>query len=446
MSNLTDREYQFWMTRHINREHCWIVLARIGEMISHEGRKIYHDNEELSAEFELELKQDTLEYVFIADMNNKSMLVFATDKGGNYYVIRNSFNTKTKQLDSKIHIASTFKGGLALLTKQELKRYGIKSTPSLSTNDSDELKDTVCVDFIHQNAEQQKDLWRKFVRGAKDQKLDLSGFQTVEHDILVSAKPNKKINTLILYQNNRITTFEWVAKIIPNVRTISVWLSNTFNDDVVKNLVDNVPLIQEFEAHHCYAVTGRCLIDLLRLKLLNKLMLDNATLKCQENTFGTVIKDDEWSGIMCESLSLALINSDNFTPDFADYLLKSCPNMAHLVISDKVLEKLHQSTLSGHEKDEIVFQSFHDKGRGFKRFKTVKFINLIRNKVNPKPFSDSMLKIIEAKRQLKKNEQLSDSTNNESHNKEERHAATNTGNHSTSATYDAGTTQSSNAS
>lgn len=412
----TDREFQFWMTRHINREHCWIVVARIGEMLSHEGRKIFRGGKEMPAEYELELKQDTLDYVYIADMSNESMLIFVTDKGGSYYVIRNTFDTKTKNVNSTIHVASSFREGLSLFTKAELKRYGIKTTPKLTTKDIEALEGVVCIDLVHKTPQEQKELWRKFVRSA-DEKLDLSGFQTIDSEILSSAKTNKNVDTLILYQNSRITTFEWVTKILPNVKTVAIWLSNTFDNDAVKNLVDNVPLIQEFEIHHCYAVTGRCLLDLLRLKLLNKLMIDNSTLKCQENTFGTVIKDDEWKTLRCDSLILALINSDNFTPDFGDYLLKACPNLSRIVVSDRVLEKLHQSTLSGHEKDEVIFQSFQDKGRGFKRFKTVKFINLIRNKVDSKPFSDSMLKIIE-KQQLKKNEQLLDSTN-ESHNKEE---------------------------
>ena len=42
---LTDREYQYWLTRHCPRELCWVVAARLGEMISHENTKLFPNQE-----------------------------------------------------------------------------------------------------------------------------------------------------------------------------------------------------------------------------------------------------------------------------------------------------------------------------------------------------------------------------------------------------------------
>jgi len=424
MSN-KDRELQYWITKHINRELCWVTIARIGEMISHEKREIYNGNTlALDTDSVMDLSQDTLEYVYISDIDSAKIFVFVTSTSGKYYIIRNTRTiTKIKkeqdgkeveenvaELTSKIYVANSFSNAIKLFTSKELKKYGLKS-PKFTQKDNIALNGIVCVDFIHKTIEEQKALWKKYLLTVNEV-LDLSGFQMLTHEIVASSKVNKSVHTLILYQNTKMLEFEWIKTIIPNVKTVAVWLSNTFDNNVVANLVDNVPLLNEFEIHQCYNLDSRVLIDILKLKLLDKLIIDNITLKCQESIHNTLITDEEWKTIFCDSLTFILINSDNFTVDFTDYLLKACPNIKRMIVSDGLIKKLHESTLDGISTETLIFQSFKNKEYGFKRCKTVKFFNLIKSKANKQPFSDSMLKIIEAKKKEKeKKEQEKENEN-----------------------------------
>ena len=138
------------------------------------------------------------------------------------------------------------------------------------------------------------------------------------------------------------------------------------------------------------------------MPMLNEIILDNPSMSCQPNTFKTVLSEEEWSEMSNDSVEVILINSNNMTVDFAYYLTQSFHSLGRLVITQYLIEKMHKSTTSGYDDDELIFQAFQNVNNGFKRRKTVKFFNLLRDKINKNLYSDSMLKIMKSKNQNKK--------------------------------------------
>ena len=123
-------------------------------------------------------------------------------------------------------------------------------------------------------------------------------------------------------------------------------------------------------------------------------MFDNPRLSCQENTFTTVIGPNEWSEMSNTSLELLMINSDNLTLDFISYLLSSFNIVNRFVIAMAVLEKVRNDMHPGYERESITFQTFEDSKIGFKINKSIKFSNLLKDRYNDEPFSESMMRVI----------------------------------------------------
>lgn len=390
-TTLSDRELKFWVTRQVDRKHCWIVVARLGEIISHEGVSVVGG--------ELTLTQDTLEYVYIAEIHEESLLAVVQDNLS-YYIIRNKKTDKTGAgtVSSRIVVCKSFREALLGLNSTEQKRLNIRKVPASAFTEPQQkcLEGVIGIDFIGKSIEEQTNLWKKFVRQQTTDTMDLSGFLLISQEIMATAKPNKGVSKLIFYQNNKLTNFEWLSVVLPNLKTISIWYGNMLQNEHLATLPVS---LQELELHHCYQLTGRCLLHLLipKMSSLSKLVLDNPIMHCQENTFTTVITPAEWSTLRNPGLTLLMLNSDGLTPDFTYYILASCPMLQRFIVADLVVDKLFKQTISGYDKEEIIFQSFMNVNKGFKRSREVKFTDLLKDKFEANQFSESMLKIIGSK-------------------------------------------------
>ena len=70
---LNEREYKYWITKNCDRRNCWIVVARLGDMINHVETKVYHEDTEIPRE-ELTLVHEGLEYVYLVDFSQDRLI------------------------------------------------------------------------------------------------------------------------------------------------------------------------------------------------------------------------------------------------------------------------------------------------------------------------------------------------------------------------------------
>ena len=167
------------------------------------------------------------------------------------------------------------------------------------------------------------------------------------------------IKTIVMCQNVNINSYEWI-KSFPNAKILSIWYSNTLSERVIKEIVSYLPKLESLEFHSCFNITGRCLIHISKLKLLNKLIIDYPRISCSQNIFSTIISPKDWEQIDNSSLELLMINTDNLTMNFVHYITKSFKNLSRFMMSQAVLQNVHTNMYSGFEKESIIFQSFEN--------------------------------------------------------------------------------------
>ena len=412
-SSLNDREYKYWITKNCLRTQCWIAIARIDDILSHKDLTLYHNSESIKIdrdeERQLNINREALgfgklTYVYTVKLDKARFSALLSDET-RYYCIDNvlveseqsesSYYKSTIYIIDKIdkicqNIPSSLRSRLCLVKPQKAK---------LRNRDILALKQIVSVDFIGRNDNQQQFLWNKYLeQSISSGTLDLSGLLMISSDNLIFSQESERkaalhIKTIILYQNNKIKSFDWLAQ-FPNVKTLSIWYFNTLGDNDINQIVNSTPKLESFELHSCFNVTGRCLIPISRLNLLNRLMLDNPRMCCQENTYTTVIGPKEWAKLSNHSLELIMINSDNVTLDFVSYLLTHFKGLTRMVLGLIVLNKIQSNMSNGYEKESVVFQAFENPKNGFKLHKTVRFTNLLKDQYDDEPYSKSMLEVI----------------------------------------------------
>ena len=414
---LSDREYKYWITRNCARAHSWVVVARFGEIISHDNKTLI-DCQRRAVDWQLDTNK--LDYVYAADLTPKSLLS-VIESDNKYYLIKNINNTDTgtekdaastektdagtkaaedvrtdygtKPFESTICVGSSLDEIVSFMNAADRKRLKIKKRTyvALSTKEKKELKGVVNIDFIGKSIIEQKRLWETFFTGCTDGILDLSGFYLLDPRIMRGVTQNTHIITVILYQNNKITNFEWLTR-IPKLKTLSIWYSNMLENEHLEKLILYAPHIQELELHHCYMLDGKILLPLSKLRLLSKLMFDNRAMIFQKNSFYTVLSVKEWEQIDNSGLELLLIDSENLTPDVTQQILLRFKKINHLIVSETVTKALYDNTLSGYETDKIIIQSKDNPKHAFIRYRTLKFLDLLCNRMEMNAYSDSMMK------------------------------------------------------
>lgn len=426
---ITEREYKYWLTRHCPREFCWVVAARLGEMISHADTKSFDSNRKPIDS--ISLTHESLEYIYFAVVDNNKLLTLVEDPSG-YYLIENDKeeieqvrddeqgvaeiadnnitaeitapNNDTEEdeikIASSIHYSKTLSGILNTLSRGKQKQLGIKKREKCKIRPSEAtiLKGPVHIDFINKSHEEKQQLWDTYISKLEGT-LDLSGFHTLDVNIIRnSAVVNTRITDIIIYQNINLYELDWLSK-FPRVTLLSIWFINMLENNHLTALKSYVKhsLLDTIEIHHCYQVTGRCLIDLLELPLISKIIIDNEQFACQDNPFSTVIKRAEWDKISNNSLEFIMINSCNLTLDFINYIQQRCTSLKKFVMNDIILDKFYKNSHSGHEEEKITFQSCSNTSRGFTRQRDVKVYGLLCSQVDDNVFSTSMLNLIKKK-------------------------------------------------
>lgn len=395
---ITDREYKHWITRRCERHNCWLVVAKLGDMISHTDTTIIGPDETVVAHKDLPLTHDTLEYVYLVNFTEDRLITLVQDKQF-YYLIDNTEYVSeegVKDHRSKILYDTSIKKLVGRMSGSLRKKIGLLHIDKIKLKQTErkQLEGVVPIDFICKPHPAQVKLFRDYVN-QDTRRVDLSGLFILEpkviEDAAVWGKKDFGHEEVVLYQNNRFHKFGWL-KHFPNIKTLTLWYLNQVKDEDIELLVESAPNLNALEFHYCFQLTGRCIIPVSKLQHLDKLILNNERCELQELTYETVITDAEWTTISNTSLTLVLIDSQNLTLDFIDLFLKSFKVVQHFIMNEIVLEKLQKNSADGckDREDPITFHSVKDTKVGFKRYRDVKIYDQVRNKCG-NVFSDAML-------------------------------------------------------
>ena len=410
---LNDREYRYWLTKNCERHNCWVVVAKLGEMLLHKETTYTGPSGPVDS---IPLHHDALKYVYLAHFEEDRVTTIVQDD--QYYYLIDNQKTKTatvaepraepesgadaeqeqKEYDlytSDIKFHTDIKGLISMMSGGQRKRLKIQLSKKakLKAKDVSALNGVTYIDFINKTHEEQVELWKTYMKQQKDH-IDLSGFFLLEPQVLIDAGVKGSQDQIIINQNNRFYNFEWL-KLFPKLKVLSIWYVNMLQDEHVGQIAKTAPNLNTLELHNCYQVTGRALIPLFGMHLMEKLIFNNEKCSLQESGLETVITDEEWMQINNASLNILLIDSHNLTLDFIDLVLKRITGLKHFIMNEIILEKLRKNSASGCDDDRepVTFHSASNLQSGFKRYRHVKVYDQVRNKCG-NMFSDAMLKII----------------------------------------------------
>jgi len=401
---ITEREYKHWITRNCDRRNCWLVVAKLGDMISHIDTTVKGPDHTLVAHEDLPLTHDTLEYVYFVNFTEHRLITLVQDKQF-YYLIDNTEYIRKEEdgeiMDhrSEIMYDTSIQNLIRRMTGSVRKKVGLKHIDKvkLSQTERKQLDGVVPVDFIAKPHPVQVKLFRDYVK-QDTRRVDLSGLYILEPKVIEDAaiwgKKDYEHEEVVLYQNNRFHKFGWL-KHFPKIKTLTLWYLNQVQDEDIELMVESAPHLNTLEFHYCFQLTGRCIIPVSGLLSLDKFILNNEKCGLQELTYETVITDTEWAAISNTSLTLVLIDSQNLTLDFIDLFLKSFKTVEHFIMNELVLDKLQKNSVDGckDREEPVTFHSVKDTKVGFKRYRDVKIYDQVRNKTG-NVFSDAMLQKI----------------------------------------------------
>ena len=388
---LTEREYRYWITQNCPRNHCWIVAARLGEMIAHSGKKVYGQD---GSECELRLTHDTLKYVYFAHFDKNRVITLVQDSD-TYYLIDNEQAEDGGAVKSTIYCGATLSRVLEHVTGARKKAIGLKPRDKATLSDKQRraLRGVTYIDFINASKDEQLSLWEKYTteqQGGRDTRLDLSGFTMLTDEILDSQP--LRYQEVVLYQNNSIRTFTWLSR-VAGLKTLSIWFNNGLRDADIENIAASAPGLEAFEVHSCMSLTGRMLLPLSKMASLNKLIINNVECAWQEKSYETVISDEEWGAVSNSALRILLIDSYNLTLDVIAFILRGFKDLTNFIMCPQMLQKLRQNSAAGYMDEKVTFHSAENYQDCFTLRRDVRVYDLVRSKCGNK-FSESMLRKI----------------------------------------------------
>ena len=416
------REYKYWIALHGDRKYCWIIYDKLDEMLDDAGDAGGTEgtegaegaggaggaegaNADSAGDIIYDLKglpkptKDTLEHVYLVDFSDER-IISVVQATGNYYLIDLKNKGEKSAVMGRMSLGGLVKDlGGSLRKKLKLK---LRTKAKLRPNAVKQLAGVVSTDFIDASHSEQVKLFRKYA--ARDEhRLDLSGLHLLEPSVMLEAGGMGAAfhhKEIVLFQNIKVIDFEWL-QYFPNCNLMSVWYSNDLEDEHVQSLATHGKALDTVEFHYCQGLTGRVLMPLSTLPVLDKLIINYNQCVLQESLHETVITEEEWKSMENNTLSLLLLNSHNLTLDFIDYVLRSFTTMTRFVMDEKVLQKLEKNSADGlKDKEEpITFCSVQDIKTGFKRYRDVHVYDLVKNK-GACTISDSMMNVIKQQREL----------------------------------------------
>jgi hypothetical protein len=385
---MTDvREYLYWIGKNCSKAQLNVIYDNICAMTSHDGLTLSgpsgSDSPKLGEDF-------TLKYVFLSKFaeNRASAMVY---DGSFYYIIDNTMIDEV--IKSSIWYHSCPISLVDGLPEDLFKYLGLKTVKqalaNLSKKDREALDSVLPLDFVLASVDKRQEVWNSWVKTLTSV-MDLSSFTDIEPSLI--CEQLSQIQTLVLNRNEQLTkSLSWLVN-LPNLTVLTVW-DAPISDDALVDIHKYADKLKIVEFHYCPYLTGRALLSLTKLPIIDKIVIDNVQCKLQETTFETVITDREWSTVKADTLTTLFVNSGNLTLDFIDFCLKRFTGLTNFIMHDLMLQKLEKNARSGHSDRKITFHSSTNIDSGFYRYADVKISDLVRFKIGP-AFSEAMLRKI----------------------------------------------------
>src|SRR3989338_6447798 len=426
-----DRQLKYLVSRDAVAGNVWIALQHLDEMILSPHRRCFDVDADVNTQV-AQFIPSQLRYIYSIFLTTSNVLMIFEDQTDYFYLIRNQIREVAQPpiveglekdrgliqiLNSEIRRSSRLTTILASLTSAEKKLLNLRGLKMRST-DQRLLNLPQGFDFGH--GDQDACVWREWIKNSQTMEffqntLNLANAQILNGEFLWEHSPvSPLIKEISLYQNVMITSWKWLQR-FPNLETLNCTFCTQLSNKSIGQICQFVPRLRHLNLTQCPELSLELFIPVLRHSSLETIWIERATFLCQTNPYRNLILPGVWKQLESRTLKKICITSDNLTADVLVDLMNACPNLEHLVMSQKLLEsRVGPNLIEGSDDSTIKFQAYDNSKVGISLKKPVKIRQLLRDRYEEAKYSESMLQKI---KQLEQRsdvvpESLDHSTNN----------------------------------
>lgn len=366
-----------WMFFNCPKDFSWII---------------YNNISDITKNSEYQLKTEDLIYVHAVYITQKELISLIETSNG-FYFIHNLNQTDQQEVSTSVVKFDSLEKSLDGMTKTEKNLMGIKKSSLRKMTQEQKKRDVFPWDYL-QTDDVSSLLSREL--NVETGVLDLSYNFNVTSEHLFQWESKYFVRTLNLHTCCQIKDFKWLsANWIKDIETVNFINMSQITNRNMEFVVHKMEGLKELGIHLCPQVNIRVILGTLKLNRLERLHLNDVNMNCQPNQYSGLIKEEEWELFRNRSCQRLLINSKKISLDIIDYLAKSCLALNDLIIDHEKYKYFKENLLNDHDpncEDGInIISTEQVKIRVPRDFKVK---NLLKHRYS-KPFSDSMLKVME---------------------------------------------------
>lgn len=397
-----------WMFYRCPKKDSWIVAKHLNEILK--DTNYYPStryNETTGIKPVLDLKLDDILYIHSVYMTD-TWLICVLETNDAFYMIDN--RKKNNKIDSKTIRYRSLAELVSNIEPSQAEVLGLKSIANMS-EELDEMKmdensngdiGSKVYPFEYGQLEDRRynELMNRQVRFTGGD-LDLSWNFSVTSEVLNAWIPDIEVKSITFNSCYQIHNFKWLDSAwAQNLNKITFVNMALITNDNLGFIVNKLNVLKQLAVHYCPQINIRMLIEVLKSKSLEVLILEDPKMVCQPNQYGGLITETEWDMIINVSLKKLLITSDTLSLDIIDYLRNSCQKLDMLIIAHDKYENLKKNVFVDKTTDnddmknenKLVIASTNGVKLDLPRNFILK--NLMRHRFQT-PFSNAMMKIME---------------------------------------------------
>ena len=391
-----DRQLKYLVSRNAVAGNVWIALQHLDEMILSPHRQCF-DIDVSAIDSVAQYTPGRLRYIYSIYLTTSKLLLIFEDQTDQFYLVRNQITESPEGnqgliqiLNSEVRRSSHLTSILLCLTSSEKKLLNLRE---LKMRNMDHRLLNLPQGFDFGRGDQDPGVWSEWIKHSQST-LNLANAQILTGDFLWEHSPiSPQIKEISLYKNVMINSWKWLQR-FPNLQTLNCTFCTQLNNKSVGQICQLVPDLRHLNLTQCPELSLEMFIPLLRHRRLETIWIERATFVCQTNPYRNLILPGVWKQLESPTLKKICITSDNLTADVLVDLMNACSNLEHLVMSQKLLERVSPNLIEGSDDSLIKFQAFDNPKVGISLKKPVRILQLLRDRYEEEKYSESMLQKI----------------------------------------------------
>lgn len=342
-------------------QNNWIIYRNLNEILNHSNRELVNISEESS-----DFKLIHIHHGYLTDKKLICLIEIEQNNSINYLLIFNETIINDMTEDQVNPIVSTITSkivGLITLNEiynyfsnNEMKIYGLQELFGKKNNKlSDKYNKKISTDFSIKIGRTPNDIRKntliKYIKSCErltlieDTNKNLLKLinSIIITDEMLDINYKTLINKMILDKMMRIgeNSYEllWM-KNFSNLEWLELTEMNWFTIDHIKSIVKYLYNLSVLNIHGVGLYNIKILYEILKLKNIEKIVINDPDLKCEHSSYELCVNPEEWEEVKNYSVKQLVINTVNMRLDILLSLFESLPNLELLIVHNEAFNEI----------------------------------------------------------------------------------------------------------